>query len=547
MRRDRSLAFFALVLALVLTYGVWWEIGRPYAVVDAPAGPIDCVSYTPFRDAETPFDPTLVVPPERIEADLIALKPVSNCVRLYATNQGLAAVPEIAERLGMEVLLGIWIGSEPPKNRLEVDSAIRLAQTYPDAVRAIIVGNEVLLRGEQTPETLTALMREVRAATGKPVTYADVWEFWLRAPQSLAEAADFITVHVLPYWEDHPVAASNGVPHLEAVLRAVETKFGDKPILLGETGWPSAGRERDGAIPGRLEQAKYLRQFLVYAQERGLDYNLIEAFDQPWKRALEGTVGGHWGIFDGDRQPKLPLQGPVSNDPRWQLKFLAAAGIALLLLGAVAPSLRRARGWRLWLAGPMAAASGTLLTLQAAHSALAVRNPSEAAVEIFLFLLMAAIAWELLRRLLHPEGDPPVAAAALVAALPRWRLRNPGTRVALLQLVAVTGALSVNLALLFDPRYRDFPIAAFALPAFGFALWAIARREFLQSTPDRREEAVLAAMLALSSVIVAAREGPENLAALCFAGVSLLLALPWLGAWRYIARPVPAALSAATS
>ncbi len=547
MRRDRLFGFLALAAALALTYGVWWEIGRPHAVVDAPAGPIDCVSYTPFRDAETPFDPTLVVPPERIEADLIALKPVSNCVRIYATNQGLAAVPEIAQRLGMEVLLGIWIGGEPPANRLQVDAAIDLARTYPDAVRAIIVGNEVLLRGEQTPETLAALMREVRAATGKPVTYADVWEFWLRAPQSLAEAADFITIHVLPYWEDHPVAASNGVPHLEAVLREVEAKFGHKPILLGETGWPSAGRERDGAIPGRLEQATYLRQFLVYAHERGLDYNLIEAFDQPWKRALEGTVGGHWGIFDGDRQPKLPLQGPVSDDPRWRLEFLAAAGIALLLLGTVAPSLRRAGGWRLWLAGPMAAASGTLLTLQAVHSALAVRNPGEAAVEILLFLLMAAIARELLRRLLHPEADPPVAAAEIVAALPRfgWRLRDPGTRLALLQLVAVTGALAVNLALLFDPRYRDFPIAAFALPAVGFALRAIARREFLQAATDRREEAVFAAMLALSSVIVAAREGPENLAALSFAGVSLLLALPWLGAWRYIARPTPAALSAA--
>lgn len=548
MLRDRLLALLAFGAAIALIYGYWWEIGRPRAVVDAPAGRLDCVSYTPFRDSESPFDPTLVVPPARIEADLIALKPVSNCVRLYATDQGLAAVPEIANRLGMRVLLGIWIGGEPPKNRLQVDQTIRLANAYPDAVSAIIVGNEVLLRGEQTPETLAALMAEVRAATGKPVTYADVWEFWLRAPQVLADAADFITIHVLPYWEDHPVAAIDGVPHLEAVLREVEAKFGPKPILLGETGWPSAGRERDGAIPGRLEQARYLREFLVYAQARGLDYNLIEAFDQPWKRQLEGTVGGHWGILDGDRQPKLPLRGPVSDDPAWRLKVFASGGIALLLLASLAPALRRARGWRLVTAAPMAVGAGALLVLQAAHSALAVRSPGEAAVELFLFAATSLTAWELLRRLLCAERDAPVAVADLTAALPRfgWMLRDPAARLTLLQLVAVAGALSVNLALLFDPRYRDFPIAAFALPAVGFALRAVGRRDVLQAAADRREEAVFAGMLAASAVIVAFREGPDNRAALSFAAVSLLLAMPWLGAWRKIARAAPAALTAAT-
>ena len=38
--------------------------------------------------------------------------------------------------------------------------------------------------------------------------------------------------------------------------------------------------------------------------------NLIEAYDQPWKRQLEGTVGGHWGIYDAyRRQPKFVWGG----------------------------------------------------------------------------------------------------------------------------------------------------------------------------------------------------------------------------------------------
>ena len=47
---------------------------------------------------------------------------------------------------------------------------------------------------------------------------------------------------------------------------------------------------------------------------------MIEAFDQPWKRRLEGTVGGHWGLFDAvKREPKFAWGGTVSNHPFWLL------------------------------------------------------------------------------------------------------------------------------------------------------------------------------------------------------------------------------------
>ena len=60
-----------------------------------------------------------------------------------------------------------------------------------------MVGNEVLLRGEMTQSDLAATIRSVKAQVPVPVTYADVWEFWLRY-REIYDAVDFVTIHILP-------------------------------------------------------------------------------------------------------------------------------------------------------------------------------------------------------------------------------------------------------------------------------------------------------------------------------------------------------------
>jgi exo-beta-1,3-glucanase (GH17 family) len=47
-------------------------------------------------------------------------------------------------------------------------------------------------------------------------------------------------------------------------------------------------------VPSRVNEAKFMRGFVAMAEANGWHYNLIEAFDQPWKRASEGAVGGYW-------------------------------------------------------------------------------------------------------------------------------------------------------------------------------------------------------------------------------------------------------------
>src|SRR3546814_3634998 len=63
----------------------------------------------------------------------------------------------------------------------------------------------------------------------------------------------------------------------------------DLKVVITEIGWPSEGRIRRDAVPSPTTQAGFLRAFLNVANQRGLDYFIQEAFDQPWKRSEEHT------------------------------------------------------------------------------------------------------------------------------------------------------------------------------------------------------------------------------------------------------------------
>src|SRR3954451_13064064 len=310
---------FALTAAVIVAAWAW--LG---AAVDMPPSAIGhgvklpCVSYAPFRGRQDPFGPDVPIDPRQIEEDLAQLKQITDCVRTYSIDHGLDQIPEIARRHGMKVLRGLWLSNQPDRSRHQVETAVALAKRFPDVIAAVIVGNEVLLRGEMSGPDLVRTIREVKAQVSMPVTYADVWEFWLRH-REVAAAVDFVSIHILPYWEDFPIPARDAPSHVDAIRRRMVAAFPDKDILVAEFGWPSAGRMREGALPSPVNQAGVMHEVLAHARRENYRVNLIEAYDQPWKRQLEGTVGGHWGIYDAyRRQPKFVWGGVVSNHPHWR-------------------------------------------------------------------------------------------------------------------------------------------------------------------------------------------------------------------------------------
>ena len=331
----RSVFLFLLVAASIGLF--WYAMGRPVAMPPSPLAQgqkLNCLSYAPFHGSQAPFDQPLRIPDAQIESDLQKLAEVTSCIRTYSAARAQGKITRIAGKHGLKVLQGIWIGRNLADNRREIEGALRLARRHPGVIEAFIVGNETLLRGELGAARIKTYLEEVKRRSGLPVTYADVWEFWLKAPE-LAPAADFITIHILPYWEDEPVAATEAAAHVREVREKVAKIFAGKEILIGEVGWPSEGRMRDGALPSPANQALVLSGVVEAAKAGNWRVNLIEAFDQPWKRLLEGTVGGYWGMFDdGARQLKFRWGEPVSNHSRWRLEAALGIGAAFLVFAA---------------------------------------------------------------------------------------------------------------------------------------------------------------------------------------------------------------------
>ncbi|MCC6609918.1 MAG: glycoside hydrolase family 17 [Burkholderiales bacterium] len=536
----RTLALVVLAACAAASLNYWWQRGQSVAPVDAPRGRIACISYAPYRlPGQSPFVAGTRIPAAQIRADLERLARRVRCVRTYSVSQGLAEVPRIARSLGLEVLLGVWIGRDDRANERELARAIEAANREPDTVRAVIVGNEVLLRREQPPERLRAMIERVRAAVPQPVTYADVWEFWVRH-RELAAGVSFVTVHILPYWEDQPVPVERAVDHLLQVYGEVQRALPGKPIFVGETGWPSAGRDREGASPGRINQARYVREFLTAAAGRGMDYNLIEAFDQPWKRDLEGTVGGHWGLLDASGHDKFPLQGALAEDPEWYRGWVAAAIVAgLMILG------ERLAGRRYGPSGVAAlalagAACGATLYAQFRYLAESSRTVLEWAIggaltagaAVAAVLLSGAVAQLVDASAESRKGArrlvPPLRPAAEAIAPRAGAPRAAGSWLGLLRFAFLFAAAGQCLMLVFDARYRGFPVALYAIPAAGFALLGAL------SEAHRRtgvEERLLAGLLVVAAPLIAAQETLANSQAIAWCATCLLFGGPVLGQW----------------
>ncbi|SIT14774.1 glycoside hydrolase family 17 protein [Insolitispirillum peregrinum] len=494
----------------VFAFFAWVQLGRPVAIPDAPTAHAACVSYAPFQGSETPFNESFVVPKERVLSDLQALATFTDCVRTYATTNGLDQVPEAAQKVGLKVLQGIWIGRKDSDNVKEMARGVALARQFPDTITGVIVGNEALLRREITADRLAVLIQQVKGQIAQPVTYADVWEFWEQNP-SLAQAVDFITIHLLPYWEDQPTPVDDAIAHVVATHQHMEQVFPGKKLLIGEIGWPSAGRQRQGAEATLVNETRFIRGVIAAAAEHQWDYNLIESFDQPWKRALEGTAGGYWGLFTDDREPKVTLQGPLAEEAGWMRWAGLAAALGIGLGGLAASSGRRADlvGWGVSLLGGLA--SGGALSFLARHIEQSSRQPWEWILNGAIWCLMALTSVIILRALcqqtIHRED------AALLGWLRRLAL-----------IVASVGVIGH----VFGGRYRDFPSSMIVIAAVGFLLLRL--RTDHDGVSRKPEDSWLAGAIVLGAPVVAISEGWLNGDALTWCALVLslgLAALPW--------------------
>lgn len=528
-----------LLISLSTIAAAWWWLATPVNLARAPIDPnakLMCVSYAPFRDAQTPLVPTTHIAPEQIAEDLAQLARISDCVRTYSIENGLDQVPELAAKVGLKVIQGIWLGSNRLKNLAQIQTTVRLTREYPGVITSVVVGNEVLLRGEMTASDLAANIRSVKSQVEVPVTYADVWEFWLRN-REVYDAVDFVTIHILPYWEDFPIRAKYAASHVDSIRKRMEVAFPGKEILIGETGWPSAGRMREAALPSRTNQARVVSEILALAKQEKFRVNLIEAYDQPWKRQLEGTVGGYWGLIDSvKRAVKYPPGQAISNYPFWKLQMGGGMALSLFVFAAAWLTLRH-RPWTPRLASWIAVAiSGT-----AAGILLGI------AVDKMFYESYGFGGWLRWGALLAAGITSPLLCAnALMSgrALPTFLEllgpRDARTRsvltIMLGAVLVVTTLIGAETALgfVFDPRYKDFPFAALTMAVLP--LWMLMALNRPQQGARPIAEAVFAGLLAAAVLYIGFNEGRDNWQSLWTCAMYFMLAVTL---WRARAVQIP--------
>jgi glucan 1,3-beta-glucosidase len=375
---------------------------------------------------------------------------------------------------------------------------------------------------------LASTIRGVKAQVAVPVTYADVWEFWLRN-RAIYDAVDFVTIHILPYWEDFPIPAGQASGHVDSIRKRVGAAFPDKQILIGETGWPSAGRMREGALPSAANQARVLHDVLALAKRENYRTTVIEAFDQPWKRRLEGTVGGHWGLFDAyTREPKFGWGMPVSNHPHWPWQAGAGLVLGAMLFTGVAVGRRYAG---------RTSDPGTVAWAGITANAIAVGVFAPWAAENMLVESLGPWGWIRSAAVVTTAMLAPIAGALALAertSVPTFaqvigprdiRTHDPlAWWLGVLLIATSILALTAALGLAFDPRYRDFPYAPLTAATVPFVCLA------LLSRPGHGGKRAAAEMVGGNVLLLAAgyilfNEGFANWQSLWFCAAISILAI----------------------
>ena len=520
-------ALIAFVAVALLNFLWWWWPNQPVEIAGWTTAPLRSVSFAPYRPGQSPLTRSFPTP-DQIEEDLKRLQGKVQAVRTYSSGENLETVPQRAGKYGLKVWHGAWLNDNDKENLEQINLLIDHANKYKDTVERVIVGNEVLLRKELTPQQLRGYIRQVKQRVSQPVTYADVWEFWLRNP-SLADDVDFITIHILPYWEDEPIGMDRREPdgklsiekHIVDIYNKVQARFPGKTIVIGETGWPSDGRMRSDARPGRVEQVRYFSTFRSIADREKFDYNIVEAFDQYWKARQEGTVGARWGLLDAQRRDKFELGKPVSAEPDWRMLFAISTAASGVLLVAFAGLRRRARGKGLVVFAVFAQLVATSY-VQSTWIDLTRTFYFEKWVGVFFWaILLALFSYALLRgiadSLTGRMADPSLYGARVKEAwhswreLPRYQILKRADLMAqmlylVLTIICIFYLIVISIdwydggirigdffrQIAIDGRYRDFPIWSFVIPSLVLMAWkvlTVLRKEQV-SRPDRWAKAL---------------------------------------------------------
>ena len=259
------------------------------------------LNFGPYtKEGQNP-DYGTVIDEEQIRNLLEIIAPYTEWVRTFGCDHGLEKIGRIGHEMGLKVAVGAWLSSDLAANEEQISSLINIAKA--GEADMLIVGSEVLLRGDLTEAKLIEYINRVKKAMpGVPVTTAEVYSSFL-AP-ALISAVDVVFVNYYPVWEG--ITIDQAVFWLDKKHQQLITASKGKKVIISETGWPSGGKEHENVIPSPENASFYFLNFVSWARDNRVDYFYFEAFDEPWKS--EDSWGSNWGIWDKDGNMKPGME-----------------------------------------------------------------------------------------------------------------------------------------------------------------------------------------------------------------------------------------------
>ncbi len=236
----------------------------------------------------------------QVRRRLEIMRPYTKWVRSFSCIEGNEYIPKIAKELGMNTLVGAWLGKDAQKNKEEIEGLISLANSGLADVAA--VGNEVMYRGDLSEDELLTFIQEVKSSVTVPVGYVDAYYEFEDRPR-ITGLCDVILTNCYPFWEGCSLEYS--LLYMKEMYRIARQAGKGKRVIITETGWPEMGSSLYGAVPSEENFLRYFISTQEWSKDEGIEIFYFSSFDEAWKIENEGDVGACWGIWDKNEKLKL--------------------------------------------------------------------------------------------------------------------------------------------------------------------------------------------------------------------------------------------------
>jgi exo-beta-1,3-glucanase (GH17 family) len=289
------------------------------------------LNYSPYTGSLSPEKNSLISE-EHVRRQLALIHPYTDTIKIFGVTGELNRIYQIAkEEFHFRVIGGCWIdkNSSGDDIRNELDTLIGLADSgYADIA---LVGSETIYRNDLPVNDLVNHIQYVRGKikSGIPVGTADIPAAFLENP-ALVEACDVVCVNIYPFHSGIGVDAA--VQNLDVTCKSVANAAVGKNIIVTETGWPSEGTPRGGAVPSAVNSGKYFRDVYDFSRERDKDIEIVyfSSYSEPWK-AAGADYEAHFGLFTSDERLKEqfePILRTIPDRPDGDESSKASGGCA---------------------------------------------------------------------------------------------------------------------------------------------------------------------------------------------------------------------------